>query len=120
MEGMDELRPEVVADAVIQELIQSGRWEEIRINLASTLHINGDYEAVKRRAQDILSTDQLHRLMQQPTCTVHEIAAKVEKAGGLRQYRIGLQNLVAPDTPSGAEIQREISPMVDRYVAAHT
>jgi hypothetical protein len=57
--------------------------------------------------------------MRQPTTTADEIAAMVEKNGGLRVYRSELAQLLTPDCPTGMEIQKELGMLVDRYLDDH-
>jgi hypothetical protein len=114
-----ELRPEVIAEAIIQEMMESGQLEEIRIRLASILHVNGDYEAVKRRTREILQSPALKKLMQLHPTTESDIVSSVSKSGGLIHYRRALQDLLAAKSEIGADLQRDISPRVDRYMASH-
>jgi hypothetical protein len=119
MAGRSRLDAEEIAEAVMRDMIQTGRWEELRIQLASILQVNGDYKAAKIRAQEILSTDQLKIKMRQRDTTESDIAGLIEKNGGLRRYRSALTDLLAPDTPTGSEIQRELNLMVDKYIDEH-
>jgi hypothetical protein len=116
MTGEQEVSAEEIAEAIVQDLIQTNRWEELRVQLASILEVNGVYMQAKRRAQQILTIEQLTTKMRQPTTTADEIAAMVEKNGALRVYRSELAALLAPECPTGIEIQKELSMLVDRYL----
>ncbi|KAK8887894.1 hypothetical protein M9Y10_038953 [Tritrichomonas musculus] len=110
------LDAEEIAEVILKEMIESGKWERIRVNLASILNVNRDYEKVKERAQEMLSTDQMKQRMKRTTITEYDIAATIEQQGGLEQYRNALMNLLNTDNPTGREIQQEIYDMVENYV----
>ena len=105
-----------VAEAILKDMIESGKWEKIRVSLASILNVNRDYEKVKERTQEMLSTEQMKQRMRRPTITEYDIAATIEQQGGLEQYRNALMNLLNTDNPTGREIQQEIYDMVENYV----
>ena len=109
------LDAEEIAEVILKEMIESGKWERIRVNLASILNVNRDYEKVKERAQEMLSTDQMKQRMKRTTITEYDIAATIEQQGGL-EYRNALMNLLNTDNPTGREIQQEIYDMVENYV----
>jgi hypothetical protein len=116
MASCEDVTPEEIADLVIQELIQTNRWEELRVQLASILEVNGVYAQAKRKAQQILASEQLRTKMRQPMTTADEIATMVEKNGALRVYRNELAQLLTPECPTGEEIQKEIGQLADRYL----
>lgn len=110
------LDAEEVAEEILKEMTESGKWEKIRVNLASILNVNRDYEKVKERAQEILSTEQMKQRMKRSTTTEYDIAATIEQQGGLEQYRNALIDLLNPKNTIGREIQQEIYDMVENYV----
>jgi hypothetical protein len=114
-----EITPEEVARAVIQELTQSGRWEEVRVRLASILEASGAYMQAKRRTQQILNSDQLQTKLRQASATPGAMARMVKKHGGLQGYRTELAQLLTPDSPIGQELQRELGLLIDRYLDDH-
>jgi hypothetical protein len=87
------------------------------VQLASILDVSGIYVQTKRRAQQILMSEQLTTKMRQPTTTPDEIATMVEKNGGIRLYRNELVQLLTPDSPTGQSVQCELDLLVDRYLA---
>jgi hypothetical protein len=112
-----ELSPEIVADSVIKEMIENGRWEELRVQLASILKVNGDYRIAKTRAQEILATEQVIRRMKEPKTTEYDVARVVEQGGGIQGYRNALSEVVSTDNPTGVDIQKELTALVDRWLA---
>lgn len=104
-----------VAEAILKDMIESGKWEKIRVSLASILNVNRDYEKVKERTQEMLSTEQMKQRMRRPTITEYDIAATIEQQGGLEQYRNALIDLLSSENP-GNEIKQEIYDMVENYV----
>lgn len=111
-----QITPEEVADVLIKDMMETGRWEKIRVNLASILNVNRDYEKVKERTQEILSSSQMTLRMRQPTTTEYDIAETIEKQGGLEIYRNALFDLLNTDNPNRNEIRDEIYDMVEKYV----
>jgi hypothetical protein len=113
---MCELSPEIVADSVIREMIENGRWEEMRVQLASILKVNGDYKVAKTRAQEILATEQVIRRMKEPKTTHYDIARVVEQGGGIQGYRNALSEILTTDNPTGVDIQKELAALVDHWL----
>mgnify|MGYP001050080870 CR=1 FL=1 len=110
------LDPDEVAGIILKDMMESGKWERIRVNLASILNVNRDYEKVKERAQEILSTEQMKQKMKRRTTTEYDIAATIEHQGGLDQYKKALIDLLSIENPTGRELQQEIYDMVENYV----
>ena len=113
---MDSRDAAVVAEAIIRKMRENGRWEALRVELASTLSVNNDFKRAGKRAQQILATEQLKKMMKLPTTTVEDVARKVERTDALQEYASALADMLKANLQMGAELQREVSAMVDEYI----
>ena len=113
----DESYAEEVAEAIIRRMQENGRWEALRVELASTLRMNNDFKLTENRAQEILATDGLKKLMKQPTTTEYDVAQMVEKAGGLQRYESALIDVLDVKRQIGEELKREVGELVDQHEA---
>lgn len=115
-----ETTPDEVANTLIEEMIQSGRWEDFRVNVASILRVSGDYKIAKQRALEILNTAQFKARMRQLTTTESDLASAAEKAGATQKYRTAMLQALNPDYRKngqsvGYELRDEIYRMVEKH-----
>ena len=108
-----------IAEAIIEKMKENGRWEALRVELASTLRVNNDFKYTEKRAQEILATEQLRKMMKLPNTTVYDIAKLVERSGGIQNYASSLRNILDETSQTGLDLQREVSDMVDEYTQEH-
>ena len=113
---MEEFNAKEVADNIINEMIKSGRWEQLRVDLASTLGMDNHFKATEARAQEILSTEQLKSQMRLPGTTEQDVAEMVKRAGGLHSYEAALKEVLNSRAAIGSSLQKEVGRMVDEYV----
>lgn len=112
---MEEFSSEEVADEIIKEMIKTGKWEQLRIELASTLRVEKHFEETELRVQRILSTnEQLKKIMREPETTEQDVAQMVERLSGIQSYKIALEK--ALDGQIGSSLQREVGEMVDDFI----
>lgn len=113
---MDSREEAVVADAIIRKMRENGKWEALRVELASTLRVNNDFKRAEKRAQQILATEQLKKMMKLPSTTVEDVARKVERTDAMQEYASTLADMLKPSSQMGADLQREVAVMVDDYI----
>ena len=113
---MEEFNAKEVADNIINEMIKSGRWEQLRVDLASTLGVDNHFKATEARVQEILLTEQLKNQMRQMGTTEQDVAEMVKRAGGLQTYEAALIDALSAKSAIGSKLQKEVYKMVDERV----
>ena len=83
LEPPHKINPEELADDLIRQMVDSGEWEQLRVNLAGILNVNHDYERVKERAQEIINTPQIKQWMSK--VDTNEIEISEESKGFYRK-----------------------------------
>ena len=116
LEPPHKINPEELADDLIRQMVDSGEWEQLRVNLAGILNVNHDYERVKERAQEIINTPQIKQWMSKVDTNEIEISKTIEEQGGLEHYKKKLIELLNAENEVGREIHKKIITMVENYV----
>lgn len=113
---MQEPSAKELADVIIDEMIKTGRWEQLRVDLASTLGVDNHFKATEARVQEILLTEQLKNQMRQMGTTEQDVAEMVKRAGGLQTYEAALIDALSAKSAIGSKLQKEVYKMVDERV----
>ena len=111
-----QLNPDEVANDIIKEMTESGKWDEYSVKLASLLQVKGITNKAEARCQNIIQSRSIKEALKDPKCNEYKIAAMVERADGLLPYKEGLYNLLSKDEPIGKDLYNTIDEEIEKKI----